>query len=312
MPLPTPNKNESEPDFIARCVQDEVVKNDFADQKQRVAVCYSQWRASAGIGYCVKAQALERDGKKYAVIEIIDENTSRPCEEPPDTPVRINPAGKTRALASLREKPLLGPPEAGHEATQVVGRAVDFISNHATRVLYEIPNENAWNEIQAGRWGPVSPKMTPLAAHYEDGVYVLDEWVWDNVAFVPQGAFPNAGVKSTCIGDPRLCGFTAQTPCGFHYAVAAALSSQSRLKAQRPRTETNVGAYSPERASKGPEEKQDEKTKEVSCLDKCEHEKVIAQLTEKNATLETEANDLKGKVAEQVKAMEKLETELKD
>jgi hypothetical protein len=195
------------------------------------------------VQYCVSAQAIEQDGKKYALIEIIDENVSRPCEEPPDTRVRINPAGKARALASLLEKPLLGPPSLGHEATEVVGRPVDFTSNHATRVLYEIPDPDVWKEIDSGRWGPVSPRMTPLAAHYEDEVYVLDEWVWDNVAFVPKGAFPSAGVKSTCVGDPRLCGFTAQKPCGFSRALAAALSSQSRLEATRwPRTETDVGS----------------------------------------------------------------------
>jgi hypothetical protein len=211
------------------------------------------------VRYCVRAQAIEQEGKKYAVIEIIDESTSRPCESPPETPVRINPAGKARALANLLEKPLVGPPELGHEATTVVGHPVEYASNHATRVLYEIPDPTVWASIESGAWGPVSPRMTPIKAHYEGDVFVLDEWTWDNVAFVPKGAFPNAGVKSTCVGDPRLCGFTAQKPCGFSYAVAAAAAdySKSRLKAQRPRTETDVGPYSPETASKDPETKTD-------------------------------------------------------
>jgi hypothetical protein len=196
------------------------------------------------VQYCVRAQAIEQDGKKYALIEIVDENVSRPCEQPPETRVRINPAGKARALADLLQKPLVGPPELGHDATQVVGHAVDFTSNHATRVLYEIPDLAAWAKIESGEWGAVSPRMTPLKAHYEGDVFVLDEWTWDDVAFVPAGAFPNAGVKSTCIGDPRLCGFTAQKPCGFSYAVAAAAAdlSKSRLKAQRSRTETDVSS----------------------------------------------------------------------
>ena len=176
------------------------------------------------LNYCVSAQATERDGKKYALIEVIDENVSGPCEQPPATKIRINPAGKARALGSLLEKPLLGPPDLGHHATQVVGHPVDFTSNHVTSVLYEIPDPEVWQQIESGKWGPVSPLMTPTKTHYEGDTYVLDEWTWDNVAFVPKGAFSNAGVKSTCIGDPRLCGFTPQRTCGFIHAVAASLN----------------------------------------------------------------------------------------
>jgi len=383
------------------------------------------------VQYCVSAQAIEQDGKKYALIEVIDENVSGPCEQPPATKVRINPAGKARALATLLDKPLLGPPELGHEATQVVGHPVDFTSNHATRVLYEIPDPNVWAHIESRDWGPVSPKMTPIEAHYEGDTFVLDEWTWDNVTFVPKGAFPNAGVKSTCIGDPHLCGFTPQKPCGFSYAVAAAAAdfSESRLEATRwPRTETDVGAYSPEKGkqgsrdkigghpqggvivknteteavtivlaadawntadapdkffayvpaeAKGPNGKKSLReiplaslqkkdldpdivrnavarlpqatkipaaehpavlreicraasslglklpsceqvstgagfSKEVSCMEKCEHEQVIAELTDKNTKLDAEAKDLQAKATELTATNTKLEAELKD
>jgi len=282
--------------------------------------------ADLSVQYCVKAEAIEQDGKKYALIEVIDENVSGPCEEPASTRVRINPAGKARALSTLLEKPLLGPPELGHDATQAVGHPVDFTSNHATRVLYEIPKAEIWEEIHSGRWGPVSPKMTPTEAHYEGDTFVLDEWEWDNIAFVPKSAFPNAGVKSTCIGDPRLCGFTPQKPGGFYRAIAAALNSQSRLEAQRPRTETDVAHYSPggkqvDRDKTGGHPQTgvaERKSKEVSCM-KCDHEKVIAELTDKNTEL-TDANakfdidvkDLKAKAEELTETNTTLEAELKD
>lgn len=274
--------------------------------------------ADLSVRYCVKAEAIEQDGKKYTLIEVIDENVSGPCEQPPSTKVRINPAGKARALSTLLEKPLLGPPELGHDATQGVGHPVDFTSNHATRVLYEIPKAEIWEEIHSGRWGPVSPKMTPTEAHYEGDTFVLDEWEWDNVAFVPKGAFPNAGVKSTCIGDPRLCGFTPQKPCGFYRAIAAALNSKSRLEAQRPRTETDVGSTR--------ESRQETREKIVGPpggvtmeKSKCEHEKVIAELTDKNTELtnantklDTDAKDLKAKAEELTETNTTLEAELKD
>jgi hypothetical protein len=180
------------------------------------------------VEYFVAAQAIERDGKRYALVEIIDENTSGPCEQPPNTRVRINPAGKLRALASLMGTPLMGPPAVGHAAERIVGSAADWSSNGATKVLYEIPDPADWERMRSGEWGPVSPEMMPTKAHYEGDTYVLDDWAWNRVAFVPRGAFPNAGVKSTCIDDPRLCGFTSQNPCGFYRAVAAALNPAPR------------------------------------------------------------------------------------
>jgi hypothetical protein len=55
MPLPKPNKNEKQGEFISRCAGDETMNTDFPDQKQRLAVCYSQWgekkaKASAVVG----------------------------------------------------------------------------------------------------------------------------------------------------------------------------------------------------------------------------------------------------------------------
>ena len=44
MPLPTPKDNEKQDAFVSRCMSAKVMKEDFPDNKQRVAVCYSQWR----------------------------------------------------------------------------------------------------------------------------------------------------------------------------------------------------------------------------------------------------------------------------
>ena len=177
------------------------------------------------IQYQVLAQAIERDGKKYALIEIIDESENL-------NNWRINPAGKARALAGLLETPLLGPPNLGHGAIDVVGRPVDFVSNHATNVLYEIKDPAIWESIRAGDWGPVSPELTFLQDHTDpDGTHVIDEWRFDHVAFVEKGAYPDAGVKATCTDDPRLCGFSK--------AVTAALQSHSE------ELDKDVAHYSP-------------------------------------------------------------------
>jgi hypothetical protein len=44
MPLPSPKKKETEQEFVSRCMGDDMMNQDFKDQKQRAAVCYSQYK----------------------------------------------------------------------------------------------------------------------------------------------------------------------------------------------------------------------------------------------------------------------------
>lgn len=44
MPIPTPHKGEKQDDFMHRCMSNEVMKKEFPENKQRVAVCMSKWR----------------------------------------------------------------------------------------------------------------------------------------------------------------------------------------------------------------------------------------------------------------------------
>lgn len=44
MPIPTPEHDEEEQDFVSRCMGNKVMNDDYPDQKQRAAICYSQWR----------------------------------------------------------------------------------------------------------------------------------------------------------------------------------------------------------------------------------------------------------------------------
>jgi hypothetical protein len=56
MPIPNPKKSEKQGDFVFRCMGDETMNKEFPDQKQRAAVCYSQFKkakasAIATIGF---------------------------------------------------------------------------------------------------------------------------------------------------------------------------------------------------------------------------------------------------------------------
>lgn len=43
MPLPTPHQDEPKDAFIARCIDTEIMNEDFPNLTQRIAVCVSQW-----------------------------------------------------------------------------------------------------------------------------------------------------------------------------------------------------------------------------------------------------------------------------
>ena len=43
MPIPKPKKNENHDDFVSRCMSDDVMMGDYKDEKQRYAVCQTQW-----------------------------------------------------------------------------------------------------------------------------------------------------------------------------------------------------------------------------------------------------------------------------
>lgn len=42
MPIPKPNQDEKKQDFLSRCMSSEIMKKDYKDTKQRIAVCLGQ------------------------------------------------------------------------------------------------------------------------------------------------------------------------------------------------------------------------------------------------------------------------------
>lgn len=43
MPIPKPSKNEKQSEFVSKCMGDSSMLKEFPNQKQRAAVCYSQF-----------------------------------------------------------------------------------------------------------------------------------------------------------------------------------------------------------------------------------------------------------------------------
>jgi len=75
MPLPTPNINESDEDFIDRCMVDETMVEDFEDNKQRLAVCNTQLEDKEQYEEAKKLEKMKKTEKKHIISLEEDETT---------------------------------------------------------------------------------------------------------------------------------------------------------------------------------------------------------------------------------------------
>lgn len=44
MPLPNPKPTEEREEFLRRCMSDDIMKKEYPNNAQRLAVCAVQWR----------------------------------------------------------------------------------------------------------------------------------------------------------------------------------------------------------------------------------------------------------------------------
>jgi molecular chaperone GrpE (heat shock protein) len=69
MPIPKPQSDETEKDFITRCMTDNTMVSEYKDEKQRSAVCYSSWEESKQTNL---ADIKELFNNKYTKIENVE------------------------------------------------------------------------------------------------------------------------------------------------------------------------------------------------------------------------------------------------
>ena len=43
MPIPKPDQDEKMTEFLNRCMSDEVMKTEFPNERQRMAICAKEW-----------------------------------------------------------------------------------------------------------------------------------------------------------------------------------------------------------------------------------------------------------------------------
>jgi hemerythrin-like domain-containing protein len=171
--------------------------------------------------YQATFEPYEEQGKHLAKIHVID-------LAPNLNKWQVTPAARAKALKTLLDSPLLGPPPEGEKGNVIggppgspheglwspVGHFVDFESNHVTHGIAEITKDYAWEKIKNGEWSAVSPSVLAFLEHQEGDVAVVDDFNFEHVLFVDKGAYPEAGVESTY-------------DAGFYQALATAAEKQA-------------------------------------------------------------------------------------
>jgi len=175
--------------------------------------------------YQATFEPYEEQGKHLAKIHVID-------LAPNLNKWQVTTTARAKALKSLLDAPLLGPPAPGERGNVVggppgapheglwspIGKFVDFQSNHVTHGIAEITKDYAWDNIKNKNWKAVSPSVLAFVEHREGDVDVVDDFNFEHVLFVDKGAYPDAGVDGTC---------DSETKCDFYQALQAACESQA-------------------------------------------------------------------------------------
>lgn len=175
--------------------------------------------------YQATFEPYEEQGKHLAKIHVID-------LAPNLNKWQVTATARAKALKSLLDAPLLGPPAPGERGNVVggapgapheglwspVGQFVDFESNHVTHGIAEITKDYAWENIRNKNWKAVSPSVLAFVEHREGDVDVVDDFNFEHVLFVDKPAYPDAGVEETC---------DSETKCNFYQALQAACERQA-------------------------------------------------------------------------------------
>ena len=71
MPIPTPQKDQDQDQFMQDCMGDPVMNKDYKDQKQRAAICYRQFRTRKDKKSHASEEVKWSDVSKDGVIGLI-------------------------------------------------------------------------------------------------------------------------------------------------------------------------------------------------------------------------------------------------
>lgn len=166
MPLPTPRADEDERGFMARCMGDDGVQNEFDKQEQRVAVCLNRWRTkkeAAGvetktISCPIEIKSIEQDQRQFTGLAStwdIDLDGDR-----------MAPGCFKRSIDNGRRIPLLNRHQSADITRDVLGHSIAMEETPAGLLgTFEVADtragEDAWRLIKKGSVGALSIGFIP-------------------------------------------------------------------------------------------------------------------------------------------------------
>jgi HK97 family phage prohead protease len=126
MPIPTPNPNETESDFVSRCM--EAMESEYPNAEQRAAVCHSQWRKAkeraatpAEVRLCFQSteqlRVVEAEGKPTMIAGMVVPY-NQPSEDLGGFREIIKPGAFTAALEGTGDMRA----DVEHDRSKLLGR----------------------------------------------------------------------------------------------------------------------------------------------------------------------------------------------
>lgn len=203
---------------VAGCMKDGMTRDEAMKACGHIKAKQNSRKVS--FSYQATFEPYEEQGKHLAKIHVID-------LAPNLNKWQVTPTARAKALKTLLDSPLLGPPAPGERGNVIggapgspheglwspIGHFIDFESNHVTHGIAEITKDYAWEKIKNKEWSAVSPSVLAFVEHLEGDVSVVDDFNFEHVLFVDKGAYPEAGVESTY-------------DAGFYQALASAAEKQ--------------------------------------------------------------------------------------
>jgi HK97 family phage prohead protease len=234
MPIPTPHEGEKEEDFIARCMSDSTMVDEY-DQDQRAAICYQQWDDhNKGLITLNSFRARARAGVNTAGATLARATISSPVVEDGTRKVRfcfsdesVDRMGDSIKAAGWQTADFLRNPVAlwAHDSySPPIGRASGVgIENHrlmgdiefAAPETYEFA-ETIFRLVKAGFVNAVSVGFTAIEYKFVDnkdrpfGIDFLKQELLE-ISIVPLPANANALIEARRMGiNVRLIGEWAE------------------------------------------------------------------------------------------------------
>ncbi len=150
MPLPEPNKGESQDEFVERCMGNETMKDEFPDNDQRLGVCHSQWKKRSRdidrrhLAFETAELRVKDEGRTLAGYAAVFDSDS---EDLGGFIERIKPGAFKGALERSDIRALFN-----HEPSQLLGRTASgtlTVAEDDRGLLYEVrlPDTHAAQDI---------------------------------------------------------------------------------------------------------------------------------------------------------------------